>query len=116
MIKFQFTPEHPDYTNLKHMSVNLEFPSATGDESPLEMLKMFKQFLKLMNYSDYDISKLVYNDFCNKLPNDDDDILRRDDGFTTEEIQELNDMGVEVEVMAMDEVEEIVEENEEHRS
>ena len=115
MMKLSFTPEHPDYTNLKHMSVNLEFPTATGDESPLEMLMMFKQFLKLMNYSDYDISKLVYNDFCNKLPNDDDDILRReDDGFTTEEIQELNDMGVEV--RDIEEVEEIVAENEEHRS
>ena len=115
MMKLSFTPEHPDYTNLKHMSVNLEFPSVNGDEDADELLEMFKKFLKLMNYSDEDINRLQFI-YLNEsiVMDDDDDILRRDDGFTEEEIAELNSLGVEVK--DMDEVEEIVQENEEHRS
>lgn len=140
MLKMSFTPKVADYVNPKHMRVNLEFPEVSGDETIETMIEMFKEFLNLMSYdkdivdciqlivpSDddddgYDMSKLGDKD-----PNpDEDDALFQSP--SAEDIAEISQYATVEDLRIahgdifkeydehMDEVEEIVQENEEHRS
>lgn len=64
MIRFEFKPNNPDYCNPKQIAVALEFPQTDGNVSLLEMVGLFKKFLKKMSFTEEEIESIqVYESF-----------------------------------------------------